>query len=366
MPVYREHAFQQAWSSTSLRLTGLRSDMGQRVDIVDAGRWNHLGGPDFLDARILIDGNLFMGAIELHLRPGEWYAHRHHLDAAYNCVVLHASPLPSKRPIVRCDGTRVPHINLERIMPALPAIVPKMAPVLPCAGILHAHTASFTAQLELANGRYFEELAERQLSLVRAGYNPASETIRAIFIRSCSILGAPANRDVMAEAATTLWDEPAGLPGIEPSQLIPSKHWRLSGGRPASRPHTRLGQAYALRAAIMRYGASVLASTAPKDFMRLIVTPTVGSQTSAVIYTTAVLPGLWVHSTLMRNTRDAAAIRSEWDESILPPSPDASRAFGEASKLIDGKYLKGLTWQHRNLCALHGCGSCKVGIRKMN
>jgi hypothetical protein len=366
MPVYREHAFQQAWSSISLRLLGLRSDMGNSVDVIDAGNWNHLGGPDFLDARVLVDGNLFVGSIELHLKPGEWYAHGHHLDAAYNSVVLHVSPLPNKRPIVRADGTRVPHVNLARIMPTLPASVPQMTDTLPCANILHDHIDAFSAQLELANSQYFEELAARQLSLIRSGLDAASETARAIFIRSCSILGAPANRDAMAEAATMVWDKPSDLMIKQPWQIIESNHWRLNSGRPASRPGRRLSQVLALHGAIQKYGTSNLAHSSPKNVMHHIVSPIMGTQTSAIIYATVVLPGLWVHATLLGNSQLAAVIRSEWNESTIPPSPAASRAFGEALQLIEGKFLKGLTWQHRSLCARHGCGSCKIGFRKMN
>jgi hypothetical protein len=51
---------------------------------------NPRAGPDFLGA-VLEDeaGIRVTGDVEVHLRAPDWFAHRHHLDANYNGVVLH-------------------------------------------------------------------------------------------------------------------------------------------------------------------------------------------------------------------------------------------------------------------------------------
>ena len=62
---------------------------GLPVKIIHPGNYNNNAGPDFFDARIVIDGTEWAGNIEIHLDASMWYSHRHHLDKAYNNVVLH-------------------------------------------------------------------------------------------------------------------------------------------------------------------------------------------------------------------------------------------------------------------------------------
>ncbi len=57
--------------------------------MLSVGRHNHSDGPDFLDARITIDGKLSIGDIEIHFRASDWYAHKHQLDERYNNCILH-------------------------------------------------------------------------------------------------------------------------------------------------------------------------------------------------------------------------------------------------------------------------------------
>ncbi len=63
---------------------------GSLAQIVDCGTENnHRGGPDFLGARIVMDGVQIMGDVELHITPEGWHAHEHEGDARYSNVILH-------------------------------------------------------------------------------------------------------------------------------------------------------------------------------------------------------------------------------------------------------------------------------------
>ncbi len=63
---------------------------GVSLEIVHRGTWSHGLGPDFRDALILFDGReLRAGSVEIHLRTRGWSDHGHHLDPAYDTVVLH-------------------------------------------------------------------------------------------------------------------------------------------------------------------------------------------------------------------------------------------------------------------------------------
>lgn len=62
---------------------------GEPVRIVHFGWWNHGAGPDFRDAVVEIDGATHRGSIELDTAPGDWEAHGHAANPAYNDTVLH-------------------------------------------------------------------------------------------------------------------------------------------------------------------------------------------------------------------------------------------------------------------------------------
>ncbi|WP_070138011.1 DUF2851 family protein [Crocinitomix algicola] len=62
---------------------------GHRLDIIEFGTLNKNAGPDFLDAKIRLNGNVWYGAIEFHIYASDWYRHGHQHDAAYNAVIAH-------------------------------------------------------------------------------------------------------------------------------------------------------------------------------------------------------------------------------------------------------------------------------------
>ena len=62
---------------------------GRPVEIISVGEHNRDAGPDYSHARIRIGGIELAGNVELHIRSSEWYNHKHHLDRAYDNIILH-------------------------------------------------------------------------------------------------------------------------------------------------------------------------------------------------------------------------------------------------------------------------------------
>jgi len=60
-----------------------------QVELVDPGQPNRDSGPDFFIARIRSEGILWAGNVEIHKKASEWYQHGHHLDPAFDNVILH-------------------------------------------------------------------------------------------------------------------------------------------------------------------------------------------------------------------------------------------------------------------------------------
>lgn len=66
-----------------------RTTTGKAVHIVQFGEWNRGAGPDFIQAAVEIDGILHTGPLELDPVAGDWEAHGHAVNPAFNGVILH-------------------------------------------------------------------------------------------------------------------------------------------------------------------------------------------------------------------------------------------------------------------------------------
>ncbi len=86
-----EITFQRLWLNYAKLRPNIRTSNGQLIKILSPGQFNtSSSGPDFQNAVIQLDGETkLIGQIELHLKASDWYKHRHHLDPAYQNVILH-------------------------------------------------------------------------------------------------------------------------------------------------------------------------------------------------------------------------------------------------------------------------------------
>jgi hypothetical protein len=107
-PRAREIAISAAWHSGEIPAHLITAE-GQAIEVVHRGTWSHGLGPDFRDALILVDGReLRAGDVEIHLRTRGWTDHGHHLDAAYDAVILHVVAAHDGSATRRHDGALVP------------------------------------------------------------------------------------------------------------------------------------------------------------------------------------------------------------------------------------------------------------------
>lgn len=67
----------------------LKTTDGRLVEVIDVGLHNHDSGPDFFNAKVKIDDQLWSGNIEIHHHSSDWNRHKHQTDKAYNSVILH-------------------------------------------------------------------------------------------------------------------------------------------------------------------------------------------------------------------------------------------------------------------------------------
>lgn len=84
-----ERLLQFIWQHQYFNKEQLLTASGQVVQILSAGTINANQGPDFLNARIIVDGIQLAGSVELHVRTSAWNLHGHTGDVHYNNVILH-------------------------------------------------------------------------------------------------------------------------------------------------------------------------------------------------------------------------------------------------------------------------------------
>ncbi|MCS7228729.1 MAG: DUF2851 family protein [Candidatus Kryptonium sp.] len=59
------------------------------IEVLEPGEINTSDGADFVNAKVRINGKIYRGDVEIHIKASDWKRHKHHLDDRYNTVVLH-------------------------------------------------------------------------------------------------------------------------------------------------------------------------------------------------------------------------------------------------------------------------------------
>ncbi|MCB0790586.1 MAG: DUF2851 family protein [Flavobacteriales bacterium] len=108
---YREELLQFIWQQQLFDGHELRTVDGRPIEVVRPGRIQSDGGPDLVDAQLRIDGQLWAGSVEVHVLAGEWFAHGHHRDPAYDSVVLHVV-FENDRQAITHRGTPLPTLQI--------------------------------------------------------------------------------------------------------------------------------------------------------------------------------------------------------------------------------------------------------------
>ena len=90
------------WKHRMYPLCGMKTVDGKTVEVIDPGLHNTNAGPDFFNAKIKIDGILWVGNVEIHEHASDWIMHCHDQDQAYDNVILHVVEMSD----IRVKNTR--------------------------------------------------------------------------------------------------------------------------------------------------------------------------------------------------------------------------------------------------------------------
>lgn len=291
-----ELLLQYCWKHGHVPSPLLTTD-GREVVVASPGIQNFDAGPDFLDARVRIDGLLFAGSVEVHTRRRDWYAHGHDRDGAYDNVVLHVvqhfphqAPRDEGRMATTRGGTTLPEVAVavpDEIAANYAALIEadryppcrKAVATLPSVTLhswlaalqterLQHKTAAITERLRHTEGdwehAYFATLARSlgfgsnsealehwgvRLPLKAAGHHRDSLfQIEALFFGSAGLLNLANTRERMQietaaddhfQHLSDEWEYLRTKFGIADSR---PPQWRLLRMRPQNFPHIRIAQ----------------------------------------------------------------------------------------------------------------------------
>ncbi|MBQ9077107.1 MAG: DUF2851 family protein [Muribaculaceae bacterium] len=133
-----EKLMQYVWQHRLWLQQDMRTVDGRIVQVIDPGQLNTGAGPDFFNAKVKINGEIWVGNIEIHVRASDWMRHGHDKDPAYDSVILH---VVGKDDIAvrRSNGETIPQLR----MPCSPdfssrysELVGQAATELPCSTII--------------------------------------------------------------------------------------------------------------------------------------------------------------------------------------------------------------------------------------
>lgn len=223
---------------------------GRAVTVTQCGRWNLLGGPDFKNARLRLGGAPeLVGDVELHLHAGDWAAHRHASDPAYDHVVLHVVLFPPEPGHV----TRGMHgeIPVLVLLPLLHHDLEEYAAEAAVEALANRPALQMVERLGLlpredllgllerhAEERWRQKVHFARLRIQRLGWGEACHQT------ALEIMGYRFNRAPMLRLAAAHplreWASPDF--SLEAALLEERSGWHLQGLRPANAPRQRVAQ----------------------------------------------------------------------------------------------------------------------------
>ncbi len=250
--IFPEKLLQKIWLRGDFnRALAVAAD-GRRLTVLHPGKWNLLGGPDFKGARVRFDdGPDLHGDIEVHVRIGDWDAHRHVSDPAYDQVILHVILFPPEAGrVTRGVGGNV--IPVVALLPLLHHDLEEFAADEAVETLANQAAARIPEELgglapdELdallsrhARQRWEQKVHFATLRVQRLGWEGACH------FTAWDVLGYRYNRAPMLRIAGK-WPLPqwTAAGGTSVDEVFASEigQWSLQGVRPANHPKTRIKQ----------------------------------------------------------------------------------------------------------------------------
>ncbi len=374
---YSEDILQWLWGNLLFDTANLKTTEGKSVSVFDAGVLNPTDGPDFLNAKILIDGIIWHGAIELHLKSSGWKQHGHHLDHSYNKVILHVVVENSPHVVYPASGGEIPTLNLIPYLPdGLSEFVSDLGQFahLPCSNkVAFISEGAFLKQIDKAHTEYFEKKGNDFLSFYDPELAPSQAWKHALVLSVFDGFGISHNREPMQQVGRWMLSQN----NLQIEELIEGAlrfagfldaksklNWNFKGIFPASHPQKRIPESIKIAVNILTtpfhsfMSANVL-SVWNKWFNEAGLS---GSSKQKILYATVFLPALYVLGNLFAAKKMSELAFSEWQNYKAPIPENMLRKFQSITDLNRDKFARklGAVHQLNAYCKPRRCHECFV------
>lgn len=112
----KEHFLHYIWQYQLFDKANLFSTNGNKILVENTGTYTQNSGPDFVNTKLKIDEQLWVGTVEIHQKSSDWYVHHHEVDANYDNVILHVV-WEDDVVVYRKDNTVIPTLELKGKVP---------------------------------------------------------------------------------------------------------------------------------------------------------------------------------------------------------------------------------------------------------
>ncbi|MDG1302118.1 MAG: DUF2851 family protein [Opitutae bacterium] len=246
-----ERVVQKIWLRQDYAGAGLKTVSGKTLGVKDPGRWNLQEGPDFKEARVILDGVEIVGDVEVHFNISDWHRHEHERDANFDRVVLHVVLHPERRnpnPVQTSKGHvpellyLMPLLNRDLESYAMDDALLELEQQDDLEWVTHFIKKPLNVRLRIlrsrAKARWQCKLTYAIPRLQAEGWEAACHGY------AMEVLGYARNRAPMLRLAAkyTLAAMRADEMNAEDLFAEEAAQWKLNGLRPANHPRRRLAQ----------------------------------------------------------------------------------------------------------------------------
>ena len=372
---------------------------GKKVEILSVGEHNRDAGPDYSHARIRIDGHEWVGNIEIHVCASDWTKHHHHLDKAYDNIILHVVRTADK-PIYNSKGELIPQCELnypsdKDYLSALFESAQRMDSAIARIGcaeqLLHdprlltegwrktllckrleCKRASITRLLEITKGSWEHAL---YISLARNfGFHTNSVPFEELAINT-PLSCLQKHRNSLFQLTALLLGQ-AGLVqepelqkeydflrvkfGLTPLEGSIWKHARL---RPQNSPELRIRQFAQLMHQSENLLSKILDTDDLKELEVLFAVPQMGKSSVDILLINTVIPYKYAYALHQNNP-----VKAEQAMRLMEKIPAENNTIVRQWRVL-GQEVKNaadtqaLLHLYQNYCQHHECINCEVGYK---
>lgn len=107
----KEEFLHYLWKYNLYDQERLTDEDGNKITVINPGEYNRDSGPDFFNARLIIDGTLWAGNVEIHVRASHFDTHGHYSNPNFDNIILHVVAENDKK-IFNSRGEAIPATRL--------------------------------------------------------------------------------------------------------------------------------------------------------------------------------------------------------------------------------------------------------------